>query len=160
MTPVGGGLSITRRWRQVFFVHFIIMTKKKKRDEYGPGEMCDVFGAKIEDKSMQKFSVNLLRFCRVNGNHARVKWHGVSGSPPDETATLPFFGLVGQNVLSCVVDVVAIVAGLASVQLNHIFADDLVGGKAQQTLHSRVDVTNVEVAVRHCHQFYRERSNN
>lgn len=96
----------------------------------------------------------------MNGNHARVERHRVSGSPTDEAAALPLSGLVGQDVLGRVVDVVAVVAGVASVQLDHILADDLVGRKAQQTLHARVDVTDVEMAVRHRHQFYGERSNN
>ena len=104
--------------------------------------------------------VNLLCFGRVNGNHARVERHRVSGSPADEAATLPFSGLVGQHMLSCVVNIVAIVAGLASVQFNHIFADNFVGCKAQQTLHARVDISDVEMSVRHRHQFYGERSNN
>ena len=168
-------LRVFERWRQSRWIIYKPQMAPRvpptllpwKRDVTNMAQQrCDVCSAKIKDKSMaekQLFStiyVNLLCFGRVNGNHARVERHRVSGSPADEAATLPFSGLVGQHMLSCVVNIVAIVAGLTSVQFNHIFADNFVGCKAQQTLHARVDVSDVEMSVRHRHQFYGERSNN
>lgn len=98
----------------------------------------------------------LLCFGGVNGNHAGVERHRIAGSPANEATALPFFRLVGQHMLSSVVDVVAIVARFASVQLDHVLADDFIGREAQQTLHARIDVADIKMAVRHCYQFCRE----
>ena len=67
----------------------------------------------------------------MNGNHSRVEWDRVSGSPPDEAAAFPFPRLVCQDVLGRVVDVVAVVTALAPVQLDHVLAENLFGREAQ-----------------------------
>ena len=92
----------------------------------------------------------------MNGDHARVERDRVARFPSDVTGALPFADaarLAGaEDLLSRFIDVEPVVGRLASVQFNHVFAHEVVGGKAEETLHSRVDVADVEVAVRDGHQ--------
>ena len=43
---------------------------------------------------------------------------------------------------------------IASIHVHHIATDDIFGRESQQTLHTRIDVTNDKVTVCHRHQFY------